>query len=153
MNDRPFYAAGLRFSCTRCSNCCRHTSGYVFLSPRDLDVIAGALAIDGPEALRRYCRQVDIGLAVRVSLKEKANLDCIFWQNGGCSIYEARPLQCRSFPFWSSCLSSPAEWEHQAAQCPGMGQGTLHPKRVIESWLRKRLAEGFLEGKGRKAGR
>jgi Fe-S-cluster containining protein len=153
MSSQPFYASGLRFSCTRCSNCCRHTSGYVFLSSPDLDAIAGALAIDRPEALRRYCRQVDSGLAVRVSLKEKANLDCIFWENGGCSIYEARPLQCRSFPFWSSCLSSHAEWEHHAAQCPGMGQGALHPKRAIESWLRKRLEEGFLEGEGRKAGR
>jgi len=81
----------------------------------------------------------------RLSLKEKPNLDCILWENGGCSVYDARPLQCRSFPFWSSCVSSAEEWEFHAAQCPGIGTGPLHDRREIERWLAQRLNEGFLE--------
>ncbi|MDR3247725.1 MAG: YkgJ family cysteine cluster protein, partial [Treponema sp.] len=42
MAKQPFYANGLRFSCTRCSSCCRYESGYVFLSPEDVDVLAKA---------------------------------------------------------------------------------------------------------------
>jgi uncharacterized protein len=141
-----FYGAGLRFQCTRCSRCCRHTPGYVFLSSADLETLLEATGLGRDELMRRYCRKVDMGLARRVSLKEKPNLDCIFWENGGCSVYEARPLQCRSFPFWSSCVSSRDEWELHAAQCPGIGKGALHSRTEIERWLARRIENGLLEG-------
>jgi Fe-S-cluster containining protein len=143
--QKIFYSSGLRFECTRCSRCCRHTPGYVFLSPADLGRLAAAFALPRGEFLRTYCRDVDLGLARRVSLKEKPNLDCILWENGGCSVYEARPLQCRSFPFWSACVASEQEWLLQAKNCPGMGQGTVHSRKEIEGWLSLRASEGFLE--------
>jgi uncharacterized protein len=144
MND-VFYQSGLRFECTRCSRCCRHTPGYVFLSSADLDMLSSALGKSRQETLREYCRRVPLGLAQRISLKEKANFDCILWENGGCSVYEARPLQCRSFPFWSGCVSSLEEWEHHGRECPGIGRGALHSLREIEKWLARRRKEGFLE--------
>jgi Fe-S-cluster containining protein len=145
MSRDVFFGSGLQFECMRCSECCRHTSGYVFLSEKDLEALTRVTGTERQEFLRTWCRQVSFGVARRVSLKEKANLDCIFWENGGCSIYEARPLQCRSFPFWSACVSSTEEWQHHARQCPGMGKGSLHPMREIEYWLERRLKEGFLE--------
>ena len=141
-----FYADGLRFSCTRCSRCCRHTPGFVFLSSRDLRALAAALRLSEGDVTARYCRQVPVGIATRLSLRERPNLDCIFWENDGCLVYESRPLQCRSFPFWSSALSSRAEWEEAAASCPGIGTGRLHSREDIEKWVRRRLREGFLEG-------
>ena len=138
------YRNGLRFSCTRCSRCCRHTPGYVFLSARDLERFARALGIDAAEARRRYCRTVRIGGFTRVSLQEKPNLDCILWDGGGCSVYAARPLQCRSFPFWSSNLSSRESWEEQAAACPGIGTGRLHGPARIKRWLARRIADPLL---------
>ena len=145
MSRDVFYGSGLRFECTRCSECCRHTSGYVFLSETDLETLVRVTGSERPEFLRTFCSQVPFGVARRISLKEKPNLDCIFWENGGCSIYEARPLQCRSFPFWSACVSSSEEWELHARLCPGMGKGALHPRSEIEHWLKQRLMEGFLE--------
>jgi Fe-S-cluster containining protein len=118
----------------------------VFLSLQDLAALAKSTYLTKDEFLRRYCRTVDLGVARRVSLKEKPNLDCILWENNGCSHYAARPLQCRSFPFWSACVASPQEWENHAQGCPGMGQGTVHPREEIERWLAQRVAEGFLEG-------
>jgi uncharacterized protein len=144
--QETFYESGLRFECTRCSKCCRHTPGYVFLSLQDLATMAKSMRLTKDEFLRRYCRSIDLGMARRVSLKEKANLDCILWENDGCSQYAARPLQCRSFPFWSACVASREEWENQAKACPGMGHGTLHPREEIDRWLAQREAEGFLEG-------
>jgi Fe-S-cluster containining protein len=143
--QKIFYCSGLRFECTRCSRCCRHTPGYVFLSSADLGRLAAAVALPRREFLRRFCRDVDLGLARRVSLKEKSNLDCILWENGGCSVYEARPLQCRSFPFWSACVASEEEWLSQAKNCPGMGRGAFHSREEIEAWLSMRASEGFLE--------
>ncbi len=145
MSRDVFYGSGLRFECTRCSECCRHTPGYVFLSQKDLEALALVTGRERPEFLRTFCRQVSLGVTRRISLKEKPNLDCIFWENGGCSVYKDRPLQCRSFPFWSACVSSPEEWQLHARQCPGMGKGALHPRSEIEDWLKRRLVDGFLE--------
>jgi hypothetical protein len=135
---------GLRFTCTRCSACCRHTPGFVFLSARDLARIARALGVDTAEARRRYCRPVRIGAFIRISLQEKPNLDCILWENGGCSVYASRPLQCRSFPFWGPNLASRESWEEQAAACPGIGKGRLHGRSRIQRWLARRVADPLL---------
>lgn len=143
--ENVFYKDGLKFSCTRCSTCCRHTPGYVFLSGNDVTALAGHLRITVEELKRVYCRQVSFGLVKRLSLTEKKNLDCIFWEEGGCSVYPSRPFQCRSFPFWASSISSREEWDRCAETCPGIGKGTLHPASVIDEWLRKRREEGFLE--------
>lgn len=143
--QKSFYGSGLRFECTRCSRCCRHTPGYVFLSPPDLGRLAAALGLSRREFQERFCRTVDLGLTRRVSLKEKPNVDCILWENGGCSVYEARPVQCRSFPFWSACVASEEAWRLQAKGCPGMGKGAVHSRQEIERWLSLRAREGFLE--------
>jgi len=145
MADDVFYANGLRFECTRCSRCCRHTSGYVFLSSADLERLKSAKRMGRVDFLRTYCRRISFGVAQRVSLREKKNLDCVLWEDGGCSVYESRPLQCRSFPFWSACVSSLEQWEIHAEQCPGMGKGTLHSRQTIDEWLEKRRSDGFLE--------
>ena len=145
IDKHHFYKDGLRFECTRCSKCCRHTPGYVFLSEVDIARLAAALALTTQEFLLRYCHRVRFGPVQRVSLKEKPNIDCIFWDNGGCTVYEARPLQCRAYPFWSSCVSTPEEWRHHAGQCPGIGRGPLHSREEIEGWLDQRLKEPFVE--------
>jgi hypothetical protein len=142
----PFYKMGLRFECTRCSKCCRHTPGYVFLSSMDLYALSKKINIDKQDFLNRYCRTIELGVARRISLKEKPNLDCILWADGGCSLYDSRPLQCRSFPFWNACVSSRKEWELHAASCPGIGRGPIHTREEIDDWLAQRSSEGFLEG-------
>ncbi|MDR3276700.1 MAG: YkgJ family cysteine cluster protein [Treponema sp.] len=144
MPEEPFYAGGLRFSCTRCSVCCRRDPGSVFLSATDLRVLAGRAGLSPEQFSQAYCRWVP-GNRCRLSLKEKANYDCVFWQDGGCSVYEARPRQCRSFPFWGDVMCSPAAWEAAAADCPGMGRGETHTRAEIESWLDQEDSEPVLE--------
>ena len=145
MDHDVFYRDGLQFGCTRCSRCCRHTPGYVFLSEADVDRLVPALGVSRQDFFQRYCRRVPFGLAERLSLREKPNVDCILWDNGGCAVYEARPLQCRSFPFWGSCLSSQEEWQLHARQCPGMGNGPRHSREEIERWIALRMKEPFIE--------
>ena len=134
----PFYAEGLKFSCKRCSSCCRYDSGYVFISENDLKRLLSALRMDRDSFLKTYCRWVQNWNGDEVvSLKEKSNKDCILWDDG-CKVYEARPLQCVSFPFWETIVSSKEAWEIAAASCPGMNVGVLHSKEEIESSLETR---------------
>ena len=97
-----------------------------------------------------YCRWVPSERgALVLSLKEKSNGDCIFWASGlslggGCSVYEARPLQCRAFPFWQSMLSSWKNWKAAAEGCPGIGRETLHSPGTIKKWLARRQKEPII---------
>ena len=96
------------------------------------------------EAVHHYCRSVAVGGFSRLSLKEKSNYDCIFWENGRCLIYKARPLQCASYPFWAHHLYSEAVWKDLEKSCPGINKGRKHSMREINGWLEKRRKEPFI---------
>ncbi|GAG33490.1 unnamed protein product, partial [marine sediment metagenome] len=47
------------------------------------------------------------------------------WQEA-CLVYECRPAQCRSFPFWPDALKSKAAFRAISRGCPGVGKGRLY---------------------------
>ena len=136
-SDSTFWSEGLKFSCTSCGHCCRHEPGYVFLSETDLKSLCRATGLSRRKFTEKYCRSVDLGLATRLSLIETPDHDCIFWNNG-CSVYEGRPLQCRTYPFWPGILASREDWNREAQDCPGMNRGEMHSPREIKKALRDR---------------
>jgi len=138
--EKPFWKEGLRFSCTSCGHCCRHEPGYVFLSREDLRRLSINSGVSEEEFSQKFCRKVDLGITTRLSLIETEDNDCIFWDQG-CTVYKARPLQCRTYPFWPGILSSPAEWERESRECPGINQGKKHSAREISNVLKKRERE------------
>ncbi len=133
-----WFNEGLRFRCTRCSNCCRHESGYVFLSKEDIRRLAAGLDLSEEEFLEKYTRVVEPAGARRISLKEQKNFDCIFWQDGHCSVYPWRPVQCRTYPFWDALVGSQEDWEREKKSCPGIGEGRLHTAEEIRNRLTAR---------------
>ena len=49
-------------------------------------------------------------------------------EKGQCSVYEARPVQCRTWPFWPENLESPEAWDLASFECEGMvrnGEGMV----------------------------
>lgn len=136
MKERDeFYSDGLRFHCTRCSMCCRFDTGYVFLSDSDLRRLVAGLGESKETVSEVYCKRVDLGFVSRLSLREQPNKDCVFWIDGECSVYEHRPLQCRSYPFWPAHLGSRAEWDEVERECPGVNIGGRHSADQIREWL------------------
>lgn len=136
MND-PFYAKGLRFECTACSKCCRHEPGFVFLSSKDILHLMCATGLAFKEFLVKFTRTVDLGTGLAISLLETARFDCIFW-NDGCSVYNARPLQCSTYPFWERIVESRESWMAEAEDCPGMGTGPSLTMELIDDLLARR---------------
>lgn len=136
--DSPaaWYADGLKFTCTQCGNCCSGPAGYVWLSREELVRLAEFFRLDLQETVDRYCRIV----GDRISLRERINLrgdhDCIFLRetNGKrtCAIYEVRPLQCRTWPFWAGNLAGKDVWDVAAQRCPGMNKGKHYSAKEIE---------------------
>ena len=148
MEKELFYADGLRFSCKRCSSCCRYDSGFVFLSQKDVNKLSSALKIDVNDVINVYCRWVtDINGDEVLSLKEKSNNDCILWDSG-CTVYDSRPIQCVTFPFWKSIIASKKCWETASGGCPGINTGELHTKEEIDKICASRSSETIINKTG-----
>lgn len=129
MPEDPWYRDGLRFTCSQCGDCCTGAPGFVWVHKGEIAALAGRLSLDVDEFERRYVRRV----GVRKSLVELANGDCVFFdgQARKCTVYEDRPRQCRTWPFWDSNIRTPDAWQRTCEVCPGSGQGQLIPLEKI----------------------
>ena len=146
----PWYAGGLRFGCTRCGNCCTGPPGYVWVTDVEIERLAAHVGRPVEEFRRLHVRKV----GGRSSLKERRNdsgeYDCVFLtplpgdapqsRRRGCGVYAARPLQCRTWPFWDGLLESREAWEHSKQTCPGLDRGRAFDFEHIE---RMRTAEDW----------
>lgn len=123
--SRPWFAPGLSFRCTQCGNCCTGSPGFVWVSSEEIQAIADLLDKPIGEIRLLHTRPAR-GLT---SLTEFANGDCTFFdpQSRRCRVYEARPRQCRTWPFWQSNVESPEAWSRTQEACPGAGQGDFVP--------------------------
>lgn len=123
-----WYKDGLRFSCTGCGGCCRGPGGYVWLTVEEMEAIAKRLAIPFKHFTRRYVRQV----RDQYALVDGPGDDCVFLSTSGrCEIYEERPEQCRTFPWWPENLVSEKAWRDNYNDCPGIDHGELHSAEEI----------------------
>ncbi|MBN2857673.1 MAG: YkgJ family cysteine cluster protein [Candidatus Delongbacteria bacterium] len=124
-----FYKHGIRFECKKCGNCCVG-NGYVFIFPVDLERLIEKSGFNLEELQRTYLSTVD-GYTV---FRDGGSGACIFWDPivKGCRIYEARPTQCRTFPFWKTLLYKKAKWDEGTKTCHGVGEGRLYSEEEID---------------------
>ncbi len=130
MSSRPWYYEGLRFRCLGCGQCCTADPGYVWVRAAEIDALAAALGMETPAFEAAFVRTV----GQRKSLTERADGDCILFDKATrrCMVYDARPAQCRTWPFWASNLRSPETWEETRQACPGTRRGPLVDREGIE---------------------
>jgi Fe-S-cluster containining protein len=131
MNKQPWYKDGLKFQCTGCGDCCTGAPGYVWVNREEIANLASRVGLEPDEFESRYVR--DVGK--RKSLNEYANGDCVFFdgETRKCKVYEARPRQCRTWPFWDSNVRTPEAWASTCQVCPGSGTGRLYQLGEIEA--------------------
>ncbi len=127
----PWYRDGLAFECTGCGDCCSGDPGYVWVDDAEITALAAHMQLDVDEFERRFVRQV----GGEKSLVEYPDGDCIFLDPASrkCLVYEARPIQCRTWPFWSSNLQRKRDWKLTCTICPGSGRGRVYSLAEIET--------------------
>ena len=134
---QPFYMQqALRFSCTRCGQCCA-TAGeyYVYLNDEESERIRVSLQLSRGWFRRRYLRRLDDGDQVLASGTDKR---CIFLDaEGKCRVYAARPVQCRTYPFWPDLVRSAVAWNREARRCEGINRGRVMARSFIPRALRE----------------
>lgn len=127
-----FYSAGIRFECTGCGQCCktRGSYSYIYVTLEERRRLATHLRMKTAAFTRRYCEKT----AGLFHLREPAK-DCAFLQGERCSVYEARPGQCRTWPFWPENMSRTVWANEVKRDCPGVGVGRLYSVAEIEAHL------------------
>ncbi len=125
-----WYRDGLRFECTQCGVCCSGEPGFVWVDDNEVAAMAELLGLEVDSFRDKFVRRVE----GRSSLVEYPDGDCIFLdpESRACAVYAARPVQCRTWPFWNSNLRSKTAWRETCRVCPGAGQGQLYTLEAIE---------------------
>jgi len=135
----PWYRDGLRFECQpSCGACCSNHDDYsfVYLENDDPARIAAHLGLDADEFLRRYTEVDDGHIVLRMDQPA-----CPFLDGTRCTIYDVRPRQCRTFPFWPETLRTRAAWRKLRRFCPGIDTGPRHGLLAIQERLQESDAE------------
>lgn len=140
----PWYIKGLSFSCSMCGNCCSGSSGSVRFSDTEALQMASQTNLSTEDFYSKYTRRRGRGRKSYFELKEvrrdSGDMDCVFLDREKipgkaiCSLYGARPGQCRTWPFWSELLESEETWNNAkigSEGCAGIGKGTVVPYEEI----------------------
>lgn len=130
MAKDPWYREGLAFECTGCGDCCSGAPGFVWVDESEIAALAIEMEMSVDAFEHKFVRQVGI----EKSLVEYPDGDCIFLHpdTRKCTVYAARPTQCRTWPFWSSNLRRKSDWKQTCEICPGSGKGKLYALSEIE---------------------
>jgi Fe-S-cluster containining protein len=148
--NQPWYHQGLNFTCTCCGNCCTGGPGYVWISEDEIRLLAKHLKLTPEETVEQYCRKINGRFSLKETRSVGGKYDCIFLKEikpprssrkgdvivqakRVCGIYEVRPLQCRTWPFWPENLESKQAWNAETRKCPGMNTGKHYTRQQIEA--------------------
>ncbi len=106
-------------ACEECGGgCCIGESGYIWVTPAEIRALSESLNLNTDEFITKYLSKI----GYRYSLKEldfNGGFRCVFFDidKKQCAVYENRPLQCRTFPFWDHFKNNIREVEEE---CPGI---------------------------------
>lgn len=106
---------GLSFTCTGCGGCCQN-EGDTWFTTHEFCRLVSSLGLPVEDVLDIYVSDI---VAHWVKMKHKVCIDtgvdqCIFLDassgNKKCSIYEYRPIHCKTYPFWPMIVSTSTTW-------------------------------------------
>ena len=133
----------MKFECqTSCGGkCCKPQwdgkSGFVFLTAKDIVKLASFL--NKPIStfadyfefdFTRFTKQRSFQWILKL---HKGH--CRFLKDGKCEVYEARPTQCRTFPFWPELMVQ-GTYEELKNYCPGVGVGEEHTHALLAEQIK-----------------
>jgi len=99
----------------------------------EIELIAQHLNMTPGQLRQKYLRRVGLRTSI---IEHSTTKDCIFLHTVGdkkqCAIYQVRPNQCRSWPFWPDNLSGPNAWNKAGMRCAGINRGRHYSAEEIE---------------------
>lgn len=134
MTKTKWYIGGLNFQCTECGQCCSGPGeGCIWLTRPEIEFIAEYLKIPIGRLRKKYLKRIGLRTSI---IEHPVTKDCIFLERTSsgkkCRIYQVRPNQCRTWPFWSDNLKSINTWNEAAKKCSGINRGRFYSHEEIE---------------------
>jgi len=109
-------------ACKFCKgSCCRGSEGYIFLTLSEMKAISSSLNLCLDEFIKKYTVKIGRKFSL-IEYKYNAEYICCFFDiiDSKCKIYENRPEQCKTFPFWSCFMGvKKDDYEIDLLRCPG----------------------------------
>jgi hypothetical protein len=139
LDGKEWWRDGVRFQCQGSGKCCTSHGeyGFVYMTLDDRKRMASVLGMKTGDFTRHYCERTD---GVWHLKERKENPDCLFLKNGNrCGVYEGRPAQCRTWPFWPEIMGAKAWAKDVVAFCPGVGKGRVWSGDEIEKLIRDQV--------------
>ncbi len=106
-------------ACSACQGrCCTGESGYIYVNNHEIENIANFLKLEINDFGVKYLFKNGYKYSIR-EVEHKGSYECVFYNRAtnGCQIYEARPTQCKTFPFWDYFKTRVDELK---LECPGI---------------------------------
>jgi Fe-S-cluster containining protein len=106
-------------ACNSCEGrCCTGESGYIYVTKQEIEKISNLLNLSVNDFVAKYLFKKGYKYSIK-ELKYNDSYECIFYdrKSNGCSIYDARPKQCKTFPFWDYYKTRISELKQE---CPGI---------------------------------
>ena len=106
-------------ACATCpGRCCTGESGYIYVTKEEIFKIAKILNLSVNDFGVKYLFKNGYKYSIKEQLHE-GSYECVFYdrESNGCKIYEARPSQCITFPFWDYFKTHIDELKEE---CPGI---------------------------------
>ena len=143
MKPERFYDRenGLCFTCQAgCAACCK-ISGKVEISDQDVVRMAQHIGVEEHVFRQKYTR----GNKKSLELEELETGPCVMLDaNDRCSVYEVRPLQCRTYPFWDEVIANDFTWLLERDFCPGIDKGQrFSPEEIDNIRMGKNDVNGY----------
>lgn len=119
MHEKGYAYAFNPKACEACQgNCCIGESGYIWVSLEEIRAMAQHQKMSEAVFINDYLLKI----RYRFTLKEipyEGGFGCIFFDRDKkmCRIYDVRPSQCRTFPFWEYFKQNIDE---VVTECPGI---------------------------------
>ena len=98
----------------------------MWVNKAEIEAMAAAVGLSVEEFERRYVRMVGIRKSLIECGQRRLRLSSTV-RARSCQVYDVRPRQCRTWPFWPSNLASPEAWVATGERCRGCNGGRLVP--------------------------
>jgi len=135
-SSKPWWEVkgGLNFDCTSCGKCCT-IQGQILANKAEVSGIAKELKISEGDFFEKHVTGWNADgtwftLKSKPVQKDGSEPCSLLGEDGRCTVYNARPTQCRTYPFWDELLESSESWEKEAVLSEVM---EIEQKRFAET--------------------
>jgi Fe-S-cluster containining protein len=129
------YPAAMRFQCIKCGICCGDTqekTRHILLLKTEAEQIATTTS----QPTSAFTVKIKDKAPYSYEMKKTEEGKCVFLENNCCTIYTARPLICRFYPFELKIAHDGKHTFLYTTECPGINKGPMLSKNYFRKLLR-----------------